>query len=331
MFRGRLILFSLIFSLPFVEVAADEGKEAVDPVVALQEELNGYIKERNTLDSLISTQETARAAAQKKFKETEKESLQSTLDELVKSVKALEGKCESAEKQAEGKSAELSSLETESGSLDKVIAALGPSVAIYLKGQQSVVNEYVKQPYSKIDLGWLENRRGLYSEHKGDGKEFDGTIKKLDNAIAMKKEIDGFNHILEVPFVYQDVLNARERIHEIGNKKLLNSQQWDEVYNQTDAYLSRYYNGLKLFQDVLINGFYGSTAEDVIEMNCDKIKDEFQKMLKKNQASIDKRIITVPYLNRKYEEYCRQVEENPCLGAANTDAAREILSIEIEK
>lgn len=331
MLRGCLIFFSVIFSLPFVEAVADEGKEKVDPVTALQEELKDYIDKRDALDSLISTQETALTVAQENFNKIEKESSQSTWDELVKTVKSLEGKCESAEKQVEEKSAKLKGLKTELGSLDKAITALGPSVAIYLKGQQSVVDEYVKQPYSKIDLGWLENRRGLYSEHKGDGKEFDGTIKKLDNAIAMKKEIDGFNHILEVPFVYQDVLNARERIHEIGNKKLLNSQQWDEVYNHTDAYLSRYYNGLKLFQDVLIDGFYGSTAEDVIEMNCDKIKDEFQKMLKKNQASIDKRIITVPYLKRKYEEYCRQVEDSPCRGAANTDAAREILSIEIEK
>lgn len=162
-------------------------------------------------------------------------------------------------------------------------------------------NEYCSRSYLEMEQSALEKLKMQLSDL--DYPEALAARDKVSETLSLWHEIDGYKRLLYVPFQYGKIQSARMRIYEMQDE--MTPAQYDEIYEQLDSPLSRYFHGVKFFQEVLLTQFNQQVDADRKEKKFDKVRSTFTNLLKDPEVkeNIEKRIMAVPWLKKKFEDY----------------------------
>lgn len=160
---------------------------------------------------------------------------------------------------------------------------------------------YCEGSYLDMEQNELEKYRALLAD-----KEYPEALamrEKIASTLSLWHEIDGYKRLLYVPFQYDKVKRARERIYEMQDE--MSPAQYEVIYEQLDSPLSHYYHGVKFFQEVLITRFNEQVDKARKEKNISEVRRAFTELLKDPEVkeNIKNRIATVPWLQKKFTDY----------------------------
>ena len=198
----------------------------------------------------------------------------------------------------------------------------------FLESKIVAYRSYIDKPFSNIVLEDLLSIKSELLVFKGDST-IDTFVVDLDKCIGLKEEVMEYNDVLKKRFDRGAINKSRIGIEAV--KERMNQAQWNELYDTTDAYLSRYYYGTKLFQEIITkinNDFkvYRTGGSLSMKSSCIKLVEG---ILNKNNDDIEKLIMHIPYLAERFEIYKKQMLDNPLVRMEELED--EILSIEIDK
>lgn len=183
---------------------------------------------------------------------------------------------------------------------DSVTAAavtLPPEVSELIENCEA----YCAQSFWDMEQNELEKFRALLSD-----KNYPQALAmrdKISATLSLWHEIDGYKRLLYEPFQYDKIKRVRERIYEMQDE--MSPAQYEVIYEQIDSPLSRYYHGVKFFQEVLITKFNEKVDKARKERNISEVRREFTEMLKDPEVkkNIQERIGAVPWLQKKFTDY----------------------------
>lgn len=161
--------------------------------------------------------------------------------------------------------------------------------------------EYCAQSFLDMTQNDLEKFKMLLAD-----KDFPQVLALRDTVsetLSLWHEIDGYKRLLYVPFQYDKVRRARERIYLMQDE--MPPAQYEVIYEKIDSPLSHYYHGVKFFQEVLITQFNESVDAARKERNMSEVRSKFEALLKQPEVkqNIETRILTVPWLEKKFQDY----------------------------
>lgn len=162
-------------------------------------------------------------------------------------------------------------------------------------------DDYCSRPYLEMEQAALEKLKMKLSDL--DYAEALAARDKVSATLSLWHEIDGYRRLLYIPFQYSKIQSARMRIYEMQDE--MTPAQYDEIYDKIDSPLSRYFHGVKFFQEVLLTQFNETVDNDRKEKKFDKVRSTFTDLLKDPEIkeNIEKRIMAVPWLKKKFEDY----------------------------
>lgn len=161
--------------------------------------------------------------------------------------------------------------------------------------------DYCSKSYLDMEQAVLEKLKMQLSDL--DYPEALAARDEVSGTLSLWHEIDGYRRLLYIPFQYSKVRSARERIYLMQDD--MTPEQYDDLYEKLDSPLSHYFHGVKFFQEVLVTRFNASVDDARREKKFDKVRNTFSDLLKEPDVkeNIEKRIQTVPWLKKKFEDY----------------------------
>ncbi|MCM1291346.1 MAG: hypothetical protein NC201_03920 [Prevotella sp.] len=186
--------------------------------------------------------------------------------------------------------------------------------------------EFCSKPYLEMEQSELDR---LKSELAGKNyPKAEEAYSLVSRTLSLWHEIDGYNRLLYVPFQYEKVKHARERIYEMQDE--MSPAQYDEIYEKIDSPLSRYYHGVKFFQEVLITEFNSMVEQPRKEKNMSAVRKSFNELINRPDVkeNIQKRIGAVPWLAKKYEDYKQYIMNRN--SSPRGPIAQDIMRISLE-
>ena len=155
---------------------------------------------------------------------------------------------------------------------------------------------------------------------------------RVDQVLTEKRRYDNMAHWVNVPYDAKGVYNARREFTELQDKYYkYRVKQWED-FDSLDIKLSRYRNGVLLFQGIIHD------VELIAWRNAGATEEIIREVIKSNvltpqtQADIKKRIMVIPYLADRYARYQQWMLSDPLEDQGDIEAIRdEILSMDTDE
>lgn len=169
---------------------------------------------------------------------------------------------------------------------------------------------YLEKKYSEMEYNHLKQMKLALQPYIADSKvkEF---VEEVDAAIANLQIYKKAEYAISVIYDKNLIDEARDRILALKGK--VNKQQWIELYDEQDAYLSRYDNAIELLKQLFDKANqevapYRETENAEKSLCYDTIMEVLNE--EQTQKDIERYISHVPYMKNLYDQYLADIKKD---------------------